>query len=213
MRDITSVTSLFAALLATLVAPAQAQPCCGAITPGATRLESVLDSMGVEGRWLAGYSVDWLTGEPDNSPRLKHPLTYTHCVDFVDAVAKRLGIPMHFPAERMMNASIGNQTTWLQTEGPANGWRRIRGPIEAQRAANAGEFVVAILYEGPVTGHAAVVRPSDKSDDELRQEGPQLAQAGALNSPNINTAEGFSYHPGAWTPSGDRIEYYAHQIR
>jgi hypothetical protein len=72
---------------------------------------------------------------------------------------------------------------------------------------------VATLYEGPITGHAAVVRPSDKSDDELRRDGPQLAQAGAYNSPNITTAEGFSYHPGAWTPSGDRIEYYAHKIR
>jgi hypothetical protein len=121
VRDMAFATFLSAALLATLGTPTQAQPCCGAITPGATRLESVLDSMGVESRWLVGYSVDWLTGEADNSPRLKHPLTDTHCVDFVDAVAERLGILMHFPAERMMNASIGNQTTWLHSEGPANG--------------------------------------------------------------------------------------------
>src|SRR5271165_867385 len=96
------------------------------------------------------------------------------------------------------------------------GWLApVSTPIEAQAAANRGEFVVAV-YQNPDPhrpGHIAVLRPSDKSQAALDTEGPQEAQAGERNWLTNSVAEGFLHHHGAWLPGGaGTLRFFAHTV-
>ena len=56
-------------MIAMLAAPGvvHAQQCCGPITPEGQQLEQFLDGSGVDHLWLAGWHVDWRTGERDRA--------------------------------------------------------------------------------------------------------------------------------------------------
>ena len=88
----------------------------------------------------------------------------------------------------------------------------LESPLVAQHRANDGDLVVAV-YKSPDTakpGHIAIVRPSDKSAEDIDREGPQIIQAGKTNYVSTSLARGFSHHPGAW--SNRAVRFYAHAV-
>ena len=89
------------------------------------------------------------------------------------------------------------QCDWLPGLGAAQGWQPVPSPEEAQALANAGNLVVAVYKEDDPKrhGHAAVIRPADKSRAQIESEGPQVAQAGMENFSNAPLATGFRHHP------------------
>lgn len=194
---------------------ASAQPCCGPITPEGMELAHLLDSSGVDHLWLAAQHIIWDTGEQDRARPggTKHT---THCSAYAAAMAQRAGIYLLHPPEHGQSLLANAQMTWLGgSEGTADGWRPVSTPIEAQAAANRGEFVVAV-YQNPDPhrpGHIAVLRPSDKSQAALDTEGPQEAQAGERNWLTNSVAEGFLHHHGAWLPGGaGTLRFFAHTV-
>jgi hypothetical protein len=191
------------ALVAILVAVA-ASP--APVTPAGRNLARLIDEMDVEHNWKVGESVHWLTGRTD---QLGHQRA-THCSAFAAAVCAKSDIYILRPPQHSQELLASAQNHWLKTEGARFGWRRVSTQTEAQRLANLGEIVVA-SYPNPdrkKPGHIAVVRPCEKSEEQIALEGPQLAQAGRLNSANISLRKGFAHHPGAW--EDHRVDFFAH---
>lgn len=173
--------------------------------------ENMLDSMRVEKRWLAGHHVNWKTGEPDGLPyRTKG--AHTHCSAFVAAAAYRLGIYILRPPEHSQILLANAQVDWLQSEGRSQGWKEVESGQEAQRLANEGFLVVAAYKtrNPEISGHIVVVRPDAKSEEMLREEGPQVIQASTYNFASTTLRRGFSYHPGAFEHG--KIVFFAHAI-
>src|SRR5438045_1572514 len=79
-------------------AAAQVPPCCGAINAEGQNLAALLDGTGVDHLWLAGWHVDWRTGQT-NRPEPGGPEAKTHCSAFVASVADRLGVYVLRPPE------------------------------------------------------------------------------------------------------------------
>lgn len=52
------------------------------------------------------------------------------------------------------------------------------------------------------------MRPSDKTDAQVRTEGPQIIQAGMTNANSISLKDGFRHHPGAFAGG---VRYFAHE--
>ncbi len=211
MRLILSVT----AILLGLATSAYAQPCCGPITPEGARLAQFLDQSGVTQRWLAGWHIDWQTGEKNRSePGGKE--AKTHCSAFVAAMAERLAIYVLRPPEHRQELLANAQMRWLHDHGTELGWRELASYVEAQTAANHGELVLE-ASENPdphKPGHIAIVRPSGKTRMELDRDGPQETQAGEQNAISTTTAAGFRHHPGAWEAGGlGSLRYYVHAVR
>jgi len=101
----------------------------------------------------------------------------------------------------------------LGTEGAARGWRPVAGPVEAQDLANQGLLVVASYrsHRDNTPGHIAIVLPGEKTPAEIEADGPDVMQAGTVNSAAISLARGFAGHRHAW---GDReVVFYAHDAR
>jgi hypothetical protein len=188
-------------------------PCCGPVTPAGERLASSLDNMDVESKWLAHEHVNWETGEPDRGASDEGPGTHTHCSAFAAAAAKRMGVYLLRPPEHGQVLLANAQAEWLAgDDGRKNGWRRIATAHEAQRLANEGMFVV-VVYPNPdphLSGHIAIVRPSEKSAGALEENGPEIIQAGEHNHARTNVRIGFGNHPGAWP---DGVRYYAHAVK
>jgi hypothetical protein len=193
---------------------AHAEPCCGPITPAGERLAHFLDDSDVMHRWLAGWHVDWRTGEKDRAEPGGHEAK-THCSAFVAAMAERLGVYVLRPPEHRQELLANAQMRWLRDHGADEGWRTLASYVEAQEAANRGELVVEAL-ENPNPhrpGHIAIVRPSDKTRPQLDRDGPQETQAGEQNALSTTTAAGFRHHRGAWEPEGaGDLRYYAHPV-
>lgn len=199
-----AMTALFGA------ASARAQQ--SQIAPQATWVAEKVASMGVETKWIAGAHIDWLTGLPDGEPEL-HPGQHTHCSAFVAATAQALGIYILRPPEHRQELLANAQNEWLASEGRSYGWFPLSGAIEAQNAANRGEFVVASYHNhrSDKPGHIAVVLPSKKTATEIASEGPTVAMAGTFNSASVSVKLGFAGHPHAW--ADNEIDYYAHDVR
>jgi hypothetical protein len=174
-------------------------------------LENMLDSMRVEELWLAGHHVDWKTGLPDGRPYLRKG-AHTHCSAFVAAVAYRLGIYILRPPQHSQIHLANAQVDWLQTGGSSKGWRDVESGQEAQKLANEGFLVVAAYRtrSPEKSGHIVVVRPSSKSREKLREEGPQIIQASTYNFRSANLRRGFKYHRGAF--ERNRIRFFAHAV-
>jgi len=188
-------------------------PCCGPITPAGERLASTLDSMDVESLWLSHEHVNWETGKPDRGANDEGPGNHTHCSAFAAAAAARLGVYLLRPPQHGQVLLANAQAEWLAgEEGRRAGWRHIAGMGEAQRLANQGTLVV-VIFQSPdrhMPGHIGVVRPSEKSARALRENGPEIIQAGEHNHARISVRIGFEHHPGAWP---DGVRYYAHKIQ
>jgi hypothetical protein len=203
-------------LIGLLMVPfaARAEPCCGEITPQGRELTRFLDGSGVDHLWVSGWHVDWRTGQADREEP-GGPEAKTHCSAFAAAMAERLHIYVLRPPEHQQSLLANAQMGWLREVGTQQGWRALASPVEAQSAANRGELVLE-AFENPdphKPGHIAIVRPSDKTREELDRDGPEETQAGARNALSTTTAAGFHLHHGAWLPGGGgTIRYYAHAV-
>lgn len=181
------------------------------VTPKGRWLAHQLDQMGVESKWIVGAHVNWETGLPDDE-REALPGRHTHCSAFVASAAKKLGIYILRPPEHGQVLLANAQNEWLASDGARQGWRLVSGPFEAQNLANMGMLVVASYHNHRENkpGHIAVVRPSDKTEEDVAAEGPNVIQAATVNSASTTVREGFAGHPHAWRDN--EIDYYAHAI-
>jgi hypothetical protein len=182
-----------------------------AISPGAERLASSIDALDVEHHWPAGEHVHWESGIPDGRPE-NSTGKHTHCSAFVAAAAKRAGIYILRPPEHKQILLANAQYDWLAAEGVAQGWQPLRDAVDAQRHANDGWFVVAVYknHRDDKPGHIAIVRPSDKDVETIRDEGPQITQAGGTNYRSVALKVGFAGHPAAW--GRKEVRFYAHAV-
>jgi hypothetical protein len=200
------------ALLALALGGAWGRPAAAAeISPEGLRLEAALDSLDVESRWPAGVHVHWESGLPDGRPEHGSG-RHTHCSAFVASAAKSLGVYILRPPEHSQELLANAQYDWLGGEGARQGWRPVDGAEEAQELANRGWLVVAAYrnHKDDKPGHVAVVRPSGKGRARVREEGPQVAQAGATNYRSTSLAQGFSGHPSAWKKH--EVRFFAHPL-
>jgi hypothetical protein len=181
------------------------------VVPAAASLAMRIDALDVEHHWPAGVHVNWETGEPDGKPESGEG-KHTHCSAFVAAAAKRLGIYILRPPQHGQILLANAQYDWLAAEGQRRGWRELQDAAAAQHAANAGHFVVATYKNRheQKPGHIAIVRPSSKSEQSLRTEGPEITQAGSKNYRSTALRIGFSGHPDAWNRA--EVRYYAHDV-
>lgn len=180
------------------------------ITPAGAKLAALLDAMGVEHLWDPGKSVAWKTGKPlDKQPEVRKG--NTHCSAFVAAACLRADVYILRPPEHSTKLLANAQAEWLAGAGAEKGWQPVPSAVEAQRRANQGDLVVAVFREANAErpGHIAIVRPSDKSEASIREEGPQIIQAGATNANSTSLVVGFKHHKGAW-PNG--VRFYVHAI-
>jgi hypothetical protein len=198
---------LFALICLTCLRPALADD----IAETAQRNFSTIDGLNVEQNWPAGVHVHWESGKPDGKPETGNG-KHTHCSAFVAAAAKRLGIYILRPPEHAQILLANAQYEWLANEGAAQGWRPLHDGYAAQAAANQGMLVVATYrnHHDDKPGHIAIVRPSTKSREAIRSEGPQVTQAGGTNYRSTSLRQGFAGHPAAWTHS--EVRYYAHAV-
>jgi hypothetical protein len=193
--------------LACAVGQATAEP----VTPAAQHLFQVIDGMDVEHHWPAGEHVSWESGIPDGRPESatgKH----THCSAFAAAAAKRVGVYVLRPPDHPQLLLANAQYDWLESEGAAHGWKQLADGAEAQRLANGGSLVLAAYrnHHDDKPGHIAIVRPSDKDARLIREEGPQITQAGGTNYRSVALRVGFAGHPAAW--DHQEVVYYAHVV-
>ena len=209
MRGLRMCVVVVAALGA--ISAAAAQSAIDKVTPGATALVATLNSLDVEHHWIAGTRVNWETGLPRADGETL-PGRHTHCSAFVASAAEKLGVyilrPPQHPQELLANA----QNEWLASEGRAEGWRPLAGPAEAQAAANHGDLVVASYHNhhDDKPGHIAIVRPGERTAGQIAAEGPDVIQAGTVNSDSIPIKLGFAGHVHAW--NDNEIDYYAHAV-
>jgi hypothetical protein len=181
------------------------------ISPAGKKLAAFLDSMNVEQCWLAGVHVDWKTGEPDGKP-VSATGHHTHCSAFAAAACERLHIYLLRPPEHGQLLLANAQYDWLSAKGTSEGWSPVKTQIEAQRFANRGKIVVAVLKnsDNKLPGHIAIVRPADKSEALIKTEGPEVTQAGLHNHNSATLKEGFSAHPGAFEKN--EIIFFEHAV-
>lgn len=177
----------------------------------AQRLFAVIDALDVADRWLAGAHVDWETGLPDGKPVSSSGI-HSHCSAFVAAAAERAGIYILRPPEHGQVLLANAQYDWLAGPGAAQGWTPLPDMYAAQDAANAGQFVVACYknHNDDKPGHIAIVRPSQKSRDQITAGGPDITQAGLRNYVTTTVSTGFADHRGAF--AAGEILYYAHPV-
>jgi hypothetical protein len=183
------------------------------ITAAGRELASKFDSFDVEHRWIAGAHVDWQTGLPDGKAE-RLPGKHTHCSAFVASAAETLGVYILRPPEHGQVLLANAQNEWLASPmATAAGWRRLNDAREAQAAANRGQLVVASYHNhrDDIPGHIAIVRPSEKSDTQIAEEGPDIIQAGGHNYTSTTVKHGFANHPAAW--GRNEIGYYAHDLK
>lgn len=199
------------ALLAALVA---SQAGAEGTSEKARRVFARIDALDVEHRWPAGVHVDWESGLPDGkriSVTFEHK--HTHCSAFVASAAKDLGVYILRPPEHKATLLANAQYEWLASDAGAKaGWRALSDAMSAQRESNAGALVVAAYRNHKLDrpGHIAIVRPSNKSAQDIARDGPEITQAGAHNYRDTNLREGFAGHPGAW--GKQEVRYYAHAV-
>lgn len=176
------------------------------------KIINVVDQMDVEDNWLSKEGVDWKTGKADSD----EVSLSSHCSGFVAAVCYKFNIYILRPPEHSQEYLANAQFEWLRDHGAAYGWTTVDTPKQAQDLANQG-FLVVVTYENPVphkSGHIAIIRPCEKDEDLLSDEGPQVIQAGMHNYSSISLKHGFKYHPKAWVSDTDyQVQFYAHKVQ
>ena len=181
------------------------------ISPAAERIALRIDSLDVENHWPAGVHVKWDTGVPDGRPETSSG-KHTHCSAFVAAAARSLGIYILRPPEHPQVLLANAQYDWLEQDGAGRGWKALRSAEEAQKLANEGWLVVATYknHHDDKPGHIAIVRPSNKGEAEIREDGPQITQAGGTNYRSVALKVGFAGHPAAW--GRHEVRFFAHAV-
>jgi hypothetical protein len=199
-----SILGVIAALLVPFLQGAE-------IGSGGRQLLVFLDSLQVEQRWIAGAHVNWRTGEPDGKS-VSATGAHSHCSALVAAACEKLGVYILRPPEHSQTLLANAQYDWLIEHGAEEGWIPVRGAAEAQNDANRGMLVVA-AYRNSRTrepGHIAIVRPSDRSEKSVRDDGPQVFQAGQENYASAPLKVGFRHHPDAW--KREEVRFFTHEI-
>ena len=165
----------------------------------------------VENRWLAGQHINWETGEPDNPNATKG--IKTHCSTFVASVCKQRNIYILRPPEHKTGLLANAQFDWLFSEEAYKiGWRQIKDSIyqKAQELANKG-YIVTAVYKNPdpkKPGHIALVMPTEKSIEDLYEEGPTVIQAGQTNYNSTPLKNGFKHHILVWSLATKDIIFF-----
>jgi len=179
------------------------------ITAAGEHLVEVLDSMHVEEHWIAGAIVDWRTGDPTGKA-VSDNGRHTHCSQFAAAACEKLGIYILRPPEHSAVLLANAQFEWLPKEGQAAGWTPVAEGVVAQDLANRGYAVVAVCQnpDPKKSGHIAIIRPGNKTPEQIAAEGPDVVQAGGTNYTSTSLKRGFANHPDAF-PKGE-IRFYAH---
>jgi hypothetical protein len=182
----------------------------GDITPEGKQLNDFFDAMSVEKLWLPHQIVNWKTGEKLRDPKDSQP--HTHCSAFVAAACMRTDVYLLRPPAHSATFLANAQFDWLRDHGPENGWKSVATGADAQKWANKGNLVVAIYKEPDATkhGHIALVRPSDKDESKIRDEGPQIIQSGLMNATSTTLKDGFRNHPAAW--KRNEIHFFVHEL-
>jgi hypothetical protein len=175
------------------------------------KLAAFLDSLQVESRWPAGVHVDWETGLPDGKTE-QFEGRHTHCSAFVASAAKQLDVYILRPPEHGQMLLANAQYDWLASEGAAFGWTPVLDGFAAQQAANRGFLVVATYknHDDQRPGHIAIVRPTDRTRDEILADGPEIIMAGEHNYQATTVKLGFADHPTAFADS--EIRYFRHDL-
>jgi hypothetical protein len=210
---------LLAGIYASTVSTALAQEptstanlCCGVVAPEGQRLVRLIDSMHVEDFWQPHVHINWETGQQDMPAGSFGPDRATHCSSFTAALGEKLNIYLLRPPEHPQQLLASAQAEWFHSkEGVKDGWTAVPGPGPAQSLANQGELVM-VVYESPDAhrpGHIAIIRPYPKTVEDLAANGPQTAQAGAMNFSSGVARVSFAKHEDAW-PNG--VRYYAHIV-
>jgi len=212
MTALSRAASVHYAFVVLLALAGAARSADDAITPQAQAMVRELDAMGVETKWIAGQKVYWESGLPTGVPETM-PGKHTHCSAFVAAAAKKLGVYILRPPEHGQKLLANAQNKWLDEDGGAHGWRKLADANEAQAAANRGLLVVASYHNhhDDRPGHIAIVRPGNKTAEQIAAEGPDVIQAGSVNKTSISLKDGFAGHPAAWRDH--EIVYYAHEVK
>jgi hypothetical protein len=189
----------------------QVQFSFGQISAKGDSLARRLDEMDVEHHWIAGEHINWRTGDPDGKPVTGDGL-HTHCSAFAASFCHKMGVYLLHPPEHPQKFLANAQYDWLLNEGKEKGWTEVKDAKEAQHLANQGVLVVAAYknHKDDKPGHIAVVRPDAKSDRAIRNEGPQVTQAGKNNHNSISLKEGFKGHPSAW--ENQEVRYFSHTL-
>ena len=192
------------------------------ITQKGAAFARFIDSMNVTQHWLSGTrTINWSTGDPDPT-RPAYSTTVTHCSNFVAAASLRLGVYLLRPPEHDQDNLVNAQNDWLNSNaGKDAGWTQLPDAISAQYYANQGNFVVSSTkgtdpgsgkYE-TMFGHIAIVRPSAKSSVAILASGPQVAEAGWINSPDVSVKAGYVSIPGAWVGDGKgAVQFFIHPV-
>jgi hypothetical protein len=165
----------------------------------------------VENKWIAGQHINWETGEPDNPNATKG--IKTHCSAFVASVCKQKNIYILRPPEHKTGLLANAQFDWLFSEEAYKiGWRQLIDSIyeKAQELANKG-YIVAAVYKNAnpkKPGHIALVMPTEKSIEDLYNEGPTLIQAGQINQNSIILKNAFKHHIKEWSSATKNIIFF-----
>jgi hypothetical protein len=188
------------------------------VTPAGCSLADKLDRLDVEHHWLSGEQhVAWRTGEPTSPGPGNTPAPgETHCSAFAAAAADQLAVYLLRPPEHSHVLLADAQFDWLSgAVGRKAGWEQVEGPLDAQRLANAGKLVLAVVRNPnpKLPGHIAVVRPCEKRVVCIQRCGPEIMQAGMTNSASTDLAVGFEHHRGAWLPNGKgSVRFFSHSV-
>lgn len=177
------------------------------------KLEKVLNSMDLSTKWLPGYNVDCLTGE-----RVKEKSTTvssSHCSCFVFAVCKKMNIKMIGTPDYKQYHLSTNQMKWLKTDdAKKSGWNEINGTLNekyltSQKKANNGYLVIAgVEQDNEIRGHVAIVRPSNKIDFYIKNEGPQVISSSTINTVSSSLKDDFLYYQKDMKDFENRTKFY-----
>lgn len=211
MHNTRSILAWITVYFLVTVSQAQEPSTASDINAEGHKLAKVLDGLDVEHHWLAGKHVKWQTGEPLDRPT-NDALPHTHCSAFVAAAAEKLGIYLLRPPKHPANSLANAQYDWLSAEGRKEGWKSVGSALEAQQLANRGSLVVAVFKESDPKkhGHIAIVRPSEKNEAKIKDEGPDIIQAGMDNFSSTSLKEGFKHHKHAFRDN--LIRFYEHHV-
>ena len=178
------------------------------IAPAGAEVAKRIDALDVAHHWLSGQRIDWKTGN-FSSESTQHA---THCSAFAAAACDLFNVYLLRPPEHGQTLLANAQQDWLETKGAALGWKPVATPEVAQHLANEGWLVLATYKSADPkkAGHVAVIRPSEKSEEDIQKEGPQETQAGRYNYVSTSVQKGFAAHPGAFEQG--KLLYFAHPI-
>jgi hypothetical protein len=177
------------------------------ISANGAMLNAFLDSLQVDKYWLVGTSVNWLTGAPGGSGPNMTLGTDSHCSAFAGSACEMLGVYILRPPDVSDLDLANHQADWFVTN--TVGWVPIATMVNAQHMADTGMLVMASYKSSSGSGHIALLRASNWTDNNVNATGPEECQSGTYNFADTNIMTGFNQHSGAFP---NNIKYYGHIV-